>query len=75
MRSDSWSDKDLLEALSLISQGWTRKAVGQRTGRSKSSVIGMLNRIKNDEAHGSAGDGTMPDDWWIEGLEKRGAAQ
>lgn len=71
MRSDSWSDEDLLEALSLISQGWTRKAVGQRTGRSKSSVIGMLNRIQNDEAHGSAGDGTMPAEWWREGLAKR----
>ena len=71
MRSDSWSDEDLLEALSLISQGWTRKAVGQRTGRSKSSVIGMLSRIQNEEAHGSAGDGTMPAEWWREGVAKR----
>ena len=72
MRSDLWSDEDLLEALSLIGQGWTRKAVGQQLGgRSKSSVIGMLHRIQNEEAYGSAGDGTMPAQWWREGLAKR----
>jgi hypothetical protein len=63
MRSDLWSDADLLEALTLISQGWTRKAVGQRLGgRSKNSVIGTLNRIQNEEVRGSAGDGTMQAD-------------
>tara|TARA_R110001632_G_scaffold131201_1_gene245446 strand:- start:1741 stop:1956 length:216 start_codon:yes stop_codon:yes gene_type:complete len=71
MRSDLWSDEDLLEVLSLISQGWTRKAVGQRVGRSKNSVIGTLHRIQNEEAYGSAGDGTMPSEWWREGLAKR----
>lgn len=71
MRSDLWSDKDLLEALSLIGQGWTRKAVGQRVGRSKNSVIGTLHRIQNEEVRGSAGDGTMPAEWWRDGLAKR----
>ena len=72
MRSDLWSDADLLEALTLISQGWTRKAVGQRLGgRSKNAVIGTLNRIQNEEIHGNAGDGTMQADWWREGLAKR----
>ena len=72
MRTDLWSDADLLEALSLISQGWTRKAVGQRLGgRSKNAVIGTLNRIQNEEIRGSAGDGTMQADWWREGLAKR----
>ena len=71
MRSDLWSDEDLLEALSLIGQGWTRKAVGQRVGRSKNSVIGTLHRIQNEEVRGSAGDGTMPAEWWRDGLAKR----
>lgn len=72
MRSDLWSDEDLLEALTLISQGWTRKAVGQRLGgRSKNSVIGTLHRIQDEEVCGSAGDGTMPAEWWREGLAKR----
>tara|TARA_R110000796_G_scaffold97635_1_gene204761 strand:+ start:1265 stop:1492 length:228 start_codon:yes stop_codon:yes gene_type:complete len=75
MAMESWSDKDLLVALTLAGQGWTRKAIGDHLGRSKNSVIGTLNRIQNEMAYGSAGDGTMPDDWWIEGLEKRGAAQ
>jgi hypothetical protein len=71
MRSDLWSDKDLLEALSLVGQGWTRKAIGQRVGRSKNSVIGTLHRIQNEEVRGSAGDGTMPSEWWRDGLAKR----
>ena len=71
MRKDLWSDKDLLEALTLAGQGWTRRAIGELTGRSKNSVIGTLNRIQNEEAHGSAGDCTMPAEWWREGLEKR----
>ena len=72
MRSDLWSDEDLLEALTLISQGWTRKAVGQRLGgRSKNSVIGTMHRIQNEMDYGSAGDGTMPAEWWREGLAKR----
>lgn len=71
MRNDLWSDEHLLEALLLISQGWTRKAVGQRVGRSKNSVIGTLHRIQNEEVCGSAGDGTMPAEWWREGLAKR----
>jgi len=71
MRTDLWSDEDLLEALSLISQGWTRKAVGDRVGRSKNSVIGTLHRIQDEEVCGSAGDGTMPAEWWREGLAKR----
>jgi|TARA_B110000908_G_C9997753_1_gene332721 hypothetical protein len=72
MRGDSWSDEDLLEALSLISQGWTRKAIGQRLGgRSKNSVIGTLHRIQSEMDYGSFGDGTMPLEWWREGLAKR----
>jgi ParB-like chromosome segregation protein Spo0J len=71
MRSDLWPDKDLLEALSLVGQGWTRKAIGQRVGRSKNSVIGTLHRIQNEEVRGSAGDGTMPAEWWRDGLAKR----
>lgn len=71
MRSDLWSDADLLEALALVGQGWTRKAIGQRMGRSKNSVIGTLHRIQNEEVYGSVGNGTMPAEWWKEGLEQR----
>lgn len=71
MRSDSWSDEHLLEALTLSGQGWTRKEIGGRIGRSKNSVIGTLHRIQNEEVGGGAGDGTMPAEWWRDGLEKR----
>ena len=71
MKFELWSDADLLEALALTDQGWTRKAVGQRVGRSKNSVIGTLHRIQNEEVRGSAGDGTMPAEWWRDGLAKR----
>lgn len=71
MKNYYWSDEDLLQALDLASQGWTRKAIGESMGRSKNSVIGTLNRIQNEMLQGSAGDGTMPADWWRDGLAKR----
>lgn len=71
MKNYYWSDEDLLQALTLANQGWTRKAIGESMGRSKNSVIGTLNRIQNEMLQGSAGDGTMPEDWWRDGLAKR----
>lgn len=71
MRIDLWSDEELLEALTLVAQGWTRKAIGDRIGRSKNAVIGTLNRIQNEEVYGSVGNGTMNSEWWREGLAKR----
>ena len=67
-----WSDRDMLDALSLSEEGLTMKQIGERIGRSKNSVIGTVNRIRNEIAgQPDTGNNTMPPRWWEKGLEMR----
>lgn len=72
MNGKEWTDAEILEALTLSEEGLSMKAVGERIGRSKNSVIGTINRIRNEIAGQSeTGNNTMPPRWWEQGLEKR----
>jgi hypothetical protein len=65
---DFWSDEEILTALHLRDhQRMTRREIGERLGRKKNSVIGVLNRVDQDEAkHDADGiqNGTMKPLWW-----------
>ena len=71
MAKDAWTDEEILLALDLTDyEGMQRKQVGARLGRSKGSVIGIINRITNDtDASDPDGNqnGTMPRLWWRKG--------
>lgn len=68
MAGFEWSDTEMLECLHLVDQcGLTRLAAGQKLGRSKGSVIGMLDRVRKESAQQfppDTNDGTMPPRWW-----------
>ncbi len=72
MKGKEWTDAEMLEALTLNDEGLSMKAAGERIGRTKNSVIGMINRIRNEIAgHPETGNNTMPPRWWEKGLEMR----
>ena len=72
MKGKEWTDAEMLEALTLSEEGLSMKAVGERIGRSKNSVIGTINRIRKEIAgQPETGNNTMPPRWWEQGLEKR----
>lgn len=63
-----WTDERILEALHLKdNEGMTAKAVAERMGVTRNSVIGMIHRIKVAEVDGDAGDHSMPPRWWRRG--------
>lgn len=43
-----WSDAELLRLLQLTDDGFTAAQVAQALGRSRSSCLGMLKRIRDD---------------------------
>lgn len=60
------SDEEILLALDLRdNEGMTMEQIGQRLGRSRNAVSGMMHRInqamKDDNG---VGNGTMPRKWW-----------
>lgn len=63
-----WTDEDMLMALHLhANEGMTAKQIGERFGRRKGSVIGMMNRVaKETDKHDLTPhlNGTMKPLWW-----------
>jgi transcriptional regulator len=45
-----WTDGQILAALQLRDWGWTREQIGARLGRTKNSVVGVINRVDRELA-------------------------
>lgn len=68
-------DRIALEALDMVHrQGFRQKDVCERFGLSRNSVAGFFDRDrKTAEADPTKHlNGTMPEQWWRDGLRKRG---
>lgn len=74
-RQTQWTDGEILEALELRDhEGWTYARIAERLGRSRSALIGLLQRVDQAaDVAGARGDGTMPRGWWRDGLTRRAA--
>lgn len=58
------TEEEILHILDLHeNEGLTCEAIGNRTGRTKNSIVGMIYRIKK-ATKPSEHDGTMPRKWW-----------
>lgn len=67
-----WDDRLDLEMLHLRDvEGLSMGKIGARLGIGKNAVIGRMKRLRDAEAPGDAGDGSMPARWWRAGLEAR----
>ena len=61
----AWTDAQILEVLHMRDHdGLSAKEIAAKTGRTKNSIVGLWNRIRENEHDGDAGDGTMPPRWW-----------
>ena len=61
------TDEEILHILDLHdNEGLTFVQVGQRIGKSKSAVAGLIYRIKK-ASEPSCHDGTIPRRWWVRG--------
>lgn len=59
------TDEEILHILDLHdNEGLTFVQVGQRVGKTKSAVSGLIHRIKK-ASEPSHHDGTMPRRWWV----------
>ena len=68
MSRSFFSDREILQILHLKDvEGLTCRAIGERFGKSKNAIIGLLSRV-NKETDASDpdgnGNGTMPPGWW-----------
>lgn len=63
-----WTDEQILTVLDLKdNEGWTLEQIGQRYGKTRSAIAGLINRVRADEEkHDQEGiqNGTMPRKWW-----------
>lgn len=70
-----WTDAEMLEAAYLRDhKGYTASQIGAVLGRTRNSVIGMLNRLtKADDPNDDTKHlhGTMAPRWWVKGLTKQ----
>ncbi|QDP64884.1 MAG: hypothetical protein Unbinned5081contig1001_41 [Prokaryotic dsDNA virus sp.] len=68
MPAPTWTDEQALEALHLRDfDGWSCQDIADRFGKTKNSVVGMLNRIDGEgKKHDPDGNqnGTMKPLWW-----------
>lgn len=71
MAKDSeFTDKQILTMLDLRDhEGWTAKAIGERFGVSKGTIIGLFDRIRKKEQPDAClkaenRNGGMPRKWW-----------
>ena len=59
------TDEDILTALDLRDhEHLTAGQIARRMGKTRSAICGVFKRVKDAEAPGRAGDGTMPRGWW-----------
>lgn len=70
----NWTDAAMLDVLERAERGESATLTGERYGVSRSAILGMRHRCRSECSNqiGDALDGTMPADWWREGLEARG---
>jgi hypothetical protein len=68
MAVQRWSDEQILEALHLRENvGESMQAIADHLGRSRNSVIGLMDRVIKETAASDQGgnqNGTMPEKWW-----------
>jgi hypothetical protein len=55
-----WSDDEMLQALALRDEGLTLAQIGERMGRGRSAVGGVLGRIDRELHDSEHGDGRRP---------------
>lgn len=71
MSPNRFTDREMLEVLHLKATGITAASIGERMGRSKSSILGMIHRV-NEAANKHPcrckkpenKDGSMGPRWW-----------
>jgi hypothetical protein len=70
-----WTDEEKLFALHCRhNKGMTFPSIAAALGATKNQVVGLLNqiRIETDKYdHDGNQNGTMPHDWWKDGLSRR----
>jgi len=70
-KPDGRTDAEILHILELRDIGLSCREIGERTGTTKSAIIGLTGRIDR-ATEPSKHDGTMPRHWWRAGLKRRG---
>lgn len=56
---------EMLESLDLRDhEGLSAAEVAARLGKTRAAVLGVWQRIRDAEAPGAAGDGSLPRGWW-----------
>ena len=48
LRADAWDDGHVLDALILKEKNWSMQEIAVFLGRTRNSVIGTVNRVKNE---------------------------